>query len=305
MTDTTPIPMQAVAEIDAQPADDDTRLWSVTTILKAIGSDEGLIEWSAQESARTAIRSERTWKAILADQDEDAAVAWIAGGRFRPAKGERSATKLGSAVHACCELYVVTGVRPALGTNLGEDLGKVDAELTPYLDSFELYLERFSPSYTAAEFTVFDTQYGYAGTADGTAHIEGVHSLIDYKTSKKSWGGRDGKTRRKPWNDVALQMAAYRWAEFAAVWRARRYEQWSRRYYLLNGAETDLAVPVPATEGGIVIHITPEHCDVYPVDCGKEVHLEFLYSIEAARWEYERSRNVIGEALALLDKKGR
>jgi hypothetical protein len=302
MTDTTPIPMQAVAEIDAEPSDDDQRYWSVTTILKAIGSSEGLIEWSAQEASRAAIRNERTWKAILADDGEAAAVSWLSQARFKPAKGERSATKLGSAAHACFELYVVTGDRPAIGTNLGEDLGVVDLELQPYLDSFELYLERFSPSYTAAEFTVYDTRYGYAGTADGTAHIETVHALIDYKTSKVSYDGR-GK-RRRPWVDVALQMAAYRHAEFAAVWRARRYEQWSRRYYLLNGHETDLAVPVPATDGGIVVHVTPEHCDVYPVECGPDVHEAFLYAIEAARWSFQTSRNVIGEPLALLDKKG-
>lgn len=303
MTDTAPIPMQAVADVDAKPGPEDLRMWSVTTILKAIGSSEGLIEWSAQEAGRISIRSERTWKAILADQGEEAAVAWIAEARYRPPKGERTATKLGSAVHACCELTVVTGKRPEPGTYLGEDLGVVDAELEPYMDSFQLFLDRFSPSYTAAEFTVFDTKYGYAGTADGTAHIEGVHALIDYKTSKKSYDGR-GK-RRKPWNDVALQMAAYRHAEFAAVWRARKYEQWSRRYYLLNAQETELAVPVPATDGGIVLHITPEHCDVYPVECGLEVHEAFLYSIEAARWTYQTSRDVLGEPLAMLGKKGR
>jgi hypothetical protein len=61
-----------------------------------------------------------------------------------------------------------------------------------------------------------------------------------------------------------LQLAAYRHAEFAAVWRARRFEQYSRRYYLLNPEERAMALPMPKTDGGLVIHITPEHCDVYP-----------------------------------------
>jgi len=296
------IPMQVSAEVDASPDDTDERYWSVTTILKAVGSNEGLIEWSAKETARAAIRSERTWKAMLDDEGEDAALAWLTKARFTPAKGQRTATKLGSAVHAACELYVVTGLRPELGAHLGEDYGDVDAEVEPYLDSFELFLDRFSPAFTAAEFTVYDTRYRYAGTADGSATIERVHALIDYKTSKDSFDGRGN--RKKPWVDVALQMAAYRHAEIAAVWRARRYERYSRRYYLLNTQERELAVPVPPTEGGIVVHLTPQHCDVYPVECGPEVHEAFLYSIEAARWSFQTSKSVLGEPLALLDKKG-
>jgi hypothetical protein len=150
--------------------------------------------------------------------------------------------------------------------------------------------------------TVYHPGYGYAGTLDGIATIDGTRVIIDYKTAKQSFDGRGN--RKKPWVDVALQLAAYRNAEFAAIWRARRYEQYSRRYYLLSGDERAMAVPVPHTDGGIVVHLTPHHCDVYPVDCGPEIHTAFLYAIEAARWSYQLSKRVLGDPIALLDVKG-
>jgi hypothetical protein len=282
----------------AQPAPDDERLWSVTTILKAFGDSEGLIQWTAIETAKAAVRSVKTVATMAAD-DEQEAVKWLTEARFRASRGERSATKLGEDVHAACEIYVVTGRRPSPGEQLPN--GVVDDEIAPYLNSFELWLDRFQPSYTAAEMTVYNPEYGYAGTLDGIATVDGSPVILDYKTSKQSFDGR-GK-RKKPWVDVALQLAAYRHAPLAAVWRARRFEQWSRRYYLLNSEERELAVPMPVTDGGLVIHITPDHCDVYPVDLGQEIFESFLYANEAARWSMFTSKKVLGEPLALLDQR--
>jgi len=280
------------------PDDGDERMWSVTTILKAFGDSEGLIQWTATETATAAVKGIKTVTAMAAD-DEASAIEWLRGSRFRAKRGERSATKLGEDAHAAFETYVVTGKRPQRGDRLTN--GEVDAEIEPYIDSFELWLDRFQPEYTAAEMTVYNPQYGYAGTLDGHVIVNGTPVILDYKTSKLSFDGQ-GK-RKKPWNDVALQLAAYRHAPLAAVWRARRFEQWSRRYYLLNGDERSLAVPTPTVEGGLVVHVTPQHCDVYPIDCGPDVFEAFLYAIEAARWSMFTSKQVLGEPLALLDNK--
>lgn len=294
------LPMTAEAEVAvAQPADGDDRLWSVTTILKSFGDSEGLIYWTADETAVAGVRSRETLAAIAEREGDDAAIEWLRGARFRAGKGERSATKLGEDFHAAAERWVVNGARPAPGDPLPN--GEVDDELAPYLDSFDLWLERFQPVYTAAEVVVYHPRYGYAGQADGFCTVDGVPVIIDYKTSKKSFDGR-GK-RRRPWVDVALQLAGYRHAEFAAVWRARRFEEWSRRYYLLDADERALAVPVPAVDGGLCVHVTPHHCDVYPVDCGDDVFEAFLYAVEAARWSLFTSKRVLGDPLALLDRK--
>jgi hypothetical protein len=301
MSDTA-IPLTADAEVAVADGDaGDDRLWSVTTILKAFGDSEGLIYWTADETANAGVKSRETIAAIADREGEDAAVEWLRGARFRAGKGERSATKLGEDFHAAAERWVVNGVRPPPGDPLPN--GQVDAELAPYLDSFELWLERFQPVYTAAEVVVYHPRYGYAGQADGYCTVDGVPVIIDYKTSKKSFDGR-GK-RKKPWVDVGLQMAAYRHAEFAAVWRARRFEEWSRRYYLLNADERGLAVPTPTVEGGLCVHVTPHHCDVFPVDCGDTVFEAFLYAVEAARWSMFTSKRIIGDPLALMDRKDR
>lgn len=292
--------MTAEAEVEVQPSDNDDRLWSVTTILKSFGDGEGLIHWSVNETAKAAVASLKTVNA-LAEDNPDSAVDWLKQARFRSKPGTRSATKLGTDVHACCEMYVVTGKRPELGTPLPN--GELDAEVAPYVDSFELWLERFQPQYVAAEVTVYNEQYGYAGTADGYAIVQGTPVIIDYKSAKDSFDARGN--RKKPWTDVAMQLAAYRHAPKAAVWRARKFESYGRRYYLLNADERELAVDTPAVEGGLVIHLTPEHCDVYPVDCGPDVFDAFLYAIEGARWTSVTSKRVLGKPLALMNKGAR
>lgn len=295
----TQLEMVADSVVDAQPATDDERLWSVTTILKAFGDSEGLIHWSVEETCKAAIEDHDLLGNILERKGPSDAIAWLRDARFKSARGTRSATKLGTDCHAAFEQYVVTGKRPPMGEQLIE--GVMDDELVPYLDSFELWLDRFQPEYVAAEVTVYNPQFGYAGTADGYCIIDGLPVILDYKTSKTSFDGR-GK-RKRPWTDVALQLAAYRAAPLAAVWRARKFEQWSRRYYLLNAEERELAVPTPEVEGGIVVHVTPHHCDIYPVDCGPAVFEAFLYATEAARWSLQTSKRVLGEPLALLDNK--
>lgn len=294
----TDIPMQAVAEIDATPDADDQRLWSVTTILKSYGDSEGLINWTASETAKAALRYQNTWRAMLNDTDEDEVARWIAQKRY-DTRHERSATKLGSAVHAAIEHQVVTGHRPTLGDDLGGDLGVYDPELEPYMDSFDRFLNHAQPQFEAAEMTVYNPQYGYAGTLDGIAVIGGQRFVIDYATSKQSF---DGKGKRKaPWRDKAPQITAYRYAEFAAVWKARKHEQWGRRYYLLSEDERSQAIPMPQVDGGLCVHLTPRHADGYPVDCSEATFEDFLYIIETHRITQERAPRWVGEPLFLLD----
>ena len=58
-----------------------------------------------------------------------------------------------------------------------------------------------------------------------------------------------------------------------------------------------MAVPVPEVDTGLVIHITPDHCDAYPVECGPDIFESFLFIQEAARWQFQTSKTVIGRPL--------
>jgi len=269
------------------PADDDLRHWSVTTLIGALDKP-ALMYWAAEQAALCAIRQVATWQAIEGENGTAEAVKWISGARFRTPKGERGGAELGTAVHDAIETYTLTGNRP-----------DIDAEIEPYLVQFDRWAQTWQPSYQATEVTVFAPTYGYAGTCDAFLTIDGVRFIADYKTSKKSFD-KQGKPT-SPYPEVALQLAAYRYAEMAAVWRPRRFEKFRRRYYLLSENERSAAVPVPEVDAGLAVHITPEHCEAYPVRCGEDVFEQFLFVVEAARYLFETSRIVIGPPLTKGD----
>lgn len=288
------MPLEILAPLDdASPAEGDLQLWSVTSIIGVLDKP-ALLWWAAEQSALAAIHQVRTWQAMLADEDGrcdhlDATrcqpLKWLRDARLRPVAGRRSATELGEAVHAAIEEYVVTGRRP-----------DVDDEVRPYLEQFDRWAQRFAPVYEAAELTVYHPDYGYAGTLDAIAVVGGVRYIVDYKTSRTSVDARGAPTKPYP-EQVALQLAAYRHAQYAAVWRPRRFERFRRRYYLLSQTERSMAIPVPEVDTGLVIHLTPEHCDAYPVRCDEAVFEAYLDVQGAARWVIQESRAVMGDPL--------
>ncbi len=300
------------ADDTATPNDGDLKLWSVTSIIGVLDSP-GLKFWAAEQSSIAAVRQQSTWRGMLEDcadscqhlsARECEAVKWLRNAMNRRPKDVLSASDLGSTVHALCEEYALTGVRPDTDRieeeirTQGAPTVKPELELptvTAMLDRFDGWLARAQPSYQATEVCVYSPTYGYAGTADAFLTVGGTRFIVDYKTTREP---RDGRGKPKtPYPEVALQLAAYRYAEGAAVWRPRRTEQQWRRYYLLSEAEREMAVPVPEVDGALCIHITPEACESYPVASDEGVHTSFLYVQEAARWHLQESKNAIGDPL--------
>jgi hypothetical protein len=283
---------QAAIE-DATPEQGDLELWSVTTIIGALDKP-ALMYWASEQAALAAVHSTKTWQAMLADDEAECthtdaatcqAVKWLRDARLRKPKGIRSATELGELVHKACEEYALTGTRPV-----------VDPEVRPFLDRFDEWLDRFSPAYQATEVAVYHPELGYAGTADAFLTIEGVRYIADYKSSRKSVDARGNPTTPYP-EQVGLQLAAYRWAKHAAVWRPRRMEKFRRRYYLLGPEERAMAQPVPDVDTGLAIHITPDSCEAFPIRCDEAVFDAYLAAQDAARWLFQTSKRVMGDPL--------
>jgi hypothetical protein len=271
----------AVDDVKPEPGDD--RFWSVTTIIGALDKP-ALVHWSAIETAKAAVDGIDIVQSRLRNEGRDSAIDYLKGARFRRPPGQRGAAELGTAVHAACEQYALTGTRP-----------DVDGEVAPFVVQFDRFLQEFQPRYVATEVTVYEPEYSYAGTSDAFLNIDGMRLIVDYKTSRESF---DAKGNPKgPYPEVALQLAAYRHASLAAVWRARRFESFRRRYYLLSAMEKAQAAPVPEVDGGVVIYLTPDRYGVYPVRCDESVFEQFLYVIEAARWSFETSKAVIGHPM--------
>lgn len=286
------------------PDSDDLTLWSVTTIIGVIDKP-ALLYWAAEQTANAAIDSIRTWQGMVDEQGREEAVKWLRDARFRRPKTLLSDSALGSVTHAVCEAYALTGTKPTkeFVEQLIRDEGgpQVDVEhetavVGRNLNQFDGWLQRFTPSYQATEVCVYNPTYGYAGQADAFLTIDGVRFITDYKSSRKP---KDSQGRRKtPYPEqVGLQLAAYRYAEYAAVWRPRRFEKFRRRYYLLGAEERELAVRVPEVDTGLVIQITPESCESYPIRVDEEAHNAFLYALEMFRWVNETSKTVMSDPL--------
>lgn len=289
-----------VVDTHRQPGDQ--VMWSVTTILKAINTGDALLNWAVKVTAERAVASLDLIANRLDHEGVDSAVELVKGLRWQTG-GRLSDTELGTLAHGLFETYALTGGRPVVTPELhplhvaqGLVLHPEDLDaLGGMLDQFDGWLQRYQPQYLATEVVVYEPEMGYAGQADGFVTLGGTDVIIDYKTSRNTYDGR-GKVRR-PYAENSLQLAAYRFATHAAVFRARRYEARSRRYYLLSAAEREAALPVPKVDGGLIIKVTPDHLGVYPVRCDEREHEAFLYAQEVARWLYNEAGEAIGEPL--------
>lgn len=268
----------------AKPAPDDLRMYSVTTILNALDKP-ALMYWAAEETAKAAVSVAKSLSLRVEEDGEEATIKWLRDARFRRPKGMRSATELGTAVHDALEQLALTGQWP-----------EVDDEVRPFVEQADRWMQKFQPTYLAVESTVFNETYGYAGTLDAIAEVDGVRFLLDYKSSRKSFDGRGKPTSPYP-EQVGLQLSAYRYAEYLAAWRPRRYEYQKRRYYLMGTAEKEAALPVPEVDACLVLHLTPEHCEAFPIKADEEVFQAFLFTLECFRWLNETSKTIMGDPL--------
>ena len=266
------------------PLPDDFRMYSVTTILGALDKP-ALIYWAATETAKAAVSAAKSLPIRVEEDGPEATVKWLEDARFRRPRGLRSATELGTAVHDALEQLALTGKFP-----------EVDDEVRPFIEKADAWMQKFQPVYQASELTVYSPNYGFAGTLDAIATIDGIRFIIDYKTSRKSFDNRGKPTSPYP-EQVGLQLAAYRFSQYAATWRPRRYEHMRRRYYLLGTDERETAVPVPEVDMGLVLHLTPEHCEAYPINCDEKAFDAFLFTLECYRWINETSKTVMGQPL--------
>jgi hypothetical protein len=277
--------LDVLAPVDVEkPLPDDLRLYSVTTIIGALDKP-ALLYWAAEETAKAACKVAKSLPSRIDEDGEAEVVKWLRDARFRRPKGQRSATELGTAVHDALEELALTGKFPV-----------VDAEVQPFIEQADRWMQKASPVFEAAEMCVYNSTYGYAGTLDAIAIIGGARLLIDYKSSRRATDAR-GKPATPFASQVGLQLAAYRYAEFAATWRPRRYEYQRRRYYLLGQSERNDAKPVPEVDGCLVIHLTPERCEGFPIDAGPEARDAFLYTLECFRWLNNTSKHILGDPL--------
>lgn len=214
----------------------------VTTIKNVLGSGQGLIDWAAGRVAARATDLAERFRDGRIGRDE------LLVGLLDPSLGQAHneerdrAADFGTVFHSLVEAWA-TGRKAEFPAN--PDLL---ARATHFLE----WERSNSPRWIVNEFPVFSRAHRYAGTCDAVVEIGGRTLIVDVKTSKSVHA------------DYALQLAAYRYAEF-------RME---------DGVET----PISPVDSCAILHVAPDKCELLELEAGPEQFDAFLACRRLLDW---------------------
>lgn len=227
------------------------RIRGATTIVGEGMPKPALLNWAGKATAEFAIDNWDTLSGLPLTER----LKKIEGGRYE--KRDAASAK-GSAVHAMAERLIA-----------GETVTVPD-ELTGYVQSCVRFLDDFDVRQEHVEVVVYSDTHRYTGTTDLIAKVllpdmpdydhigrddDGYSTgLLDWKTSKSGIFG-----------DVALQLVAYRHAEFL----------------IDSGGQV---IDMPEVDFTAGIHLRPDgQYSFVPLETGDDVFRDFLYIKEVAR----------------------
>lgn len=223
---------------------------SVTTVISDGIPKPGLARWMAKKVAEVAGRERES----IAGRSEQDAIKYLLASLTSSANaGEAAST--GSRVHAICEDYAKSGTFP----------DALDEDVAPFIEQYKRFILDWNPEYVESEATVYSRLYGYAGTLDAIARIDGRTYILDIKTGKGVWP------------EVALQLAAYRHADFI-------------------GRPDGREDPIPDCDGALVLHLRPDAYELLPVSADSAVHDTFLSALDIHRWIRYDAKAIVGTA---------
>jgi hypothetical protein len=238
---------------------DGEKVDGVTTVTNNGVPKPQLIKWAAEETWKYAIDH---W-AELSVLPLSERISRLEGARFDTL---REASERGTEVHAQIVCYLAgEPVTPPAGLE-----GHVDAAIK-FVDEWEL-------EELLVETPVFSRAFGYAGRPDAIARLAGGDDvwLLDWKTHRSG-----------PFIESALQLAAYRYADF---------------YVVEGDVDGDgLVVEHPMRELGItrtgIVHVKADEAVLYPYDAGAEAFAIFGAVQQVAAFATSSRESWIGDAL--------
>lgn len=218
-----------------------------------------LDKWGVREVAEFAVDHLAEWRLL----ERDAAVKLL---KNAPNRTRDGASKRGTDVHEIVDRLARGQVVPTLSD-----------DLEPWIRSARQFVADFRPKVIWSEVTVFNRQFGYAGTLDLIGDFPGYGRMIaDYKTSKAVYGS------------TGVQLAAYRHAEYGILDDSLPAGEMHRRR-LPDGIE-----------GGLIVNLTADGYKVIPVECGTRQLDAFVCAIEVANHCAEADR-LVGAPLRPVD----
>ena len=230
--------------MDGQQAD------GVTWIIGQGVPKPNLITWAANETAGYAVNH---WDE-LAEAGPAERLRTLERARFasRDGPGER-----GTAVHQLAHRLAA-----------GEDV-QVPEPLVGHVDAYLAFVEDWRPSEILAETVVGNRKHRYMGTLDAVAHLGDTQVwLLDFKTAASGI-----------WPEAALQLSAYRNAEF---------------YLDADGNEH----PMPQVDVAGCVWLRADGYDLIPVNTDPETFRVFLYAQQVAHFGSQPRETYVGDQLA-------
>lgn len=227
---------------------DGKRIPGVTTIIGQSSPSGGLLKWYGTEAAQWAAAHWELREEL--GHDKWVEIAALAAETTRDRAADR-----GRAIHEAADALVA-----------GEPID-VPEEIAAPASNVIRFLDAWGANVQATECVVFHTGYRYAGQFDAIAELsDGQRWLLDYKTGSGVY------------STVALQLAAYRNAEYL-IWDGRE-------------------IAMPRIDATGVVHITENGFELIPVDTGPEVFETFVNSIPVYRFHGTKiGRDAIGTPL--------
>lgn len=235
--------------LDGQKAD------GVTTLLGAGIPKPALLNWGIKSVAEYAAdHLDR-----LVEMQPMGREAIVSALKQSPYTDRDKAAKRGTEVHALAE-KLIHGVEV-----------DVPDELAGHVESYVRFLDEWRPEPVLVEAVVGSRKWRYCGTLDSVFDLpDGRRVIADIKT------GRSGI-----YAETALQLAAYRWAEFHSDPADERLQQ----------PMADLGIG-----GGMALWVRADGYDVFDVPCGEREFKDFLHAVWVARW-VGRSKELVGDPL--------
>lgn len=227
--------------------DGEKKLPGVTTIISNGYPKGALIDWAGKTTANYAIDH---W-AELEELPPTQRLKQLNEARFTD---RDSAANRGRDVHRYAEALVA-----------GERVKKPD-DIAGHIESYVRFLDEFEPHPIVVEGVVINRQHGYAGTLDLIADIGEERWLLDIKTSRSGVFG-----------DVALQLAAYRYAESLL-------DEHGQEKPMLDVHRTGS------------VHVRADGYSLIPVEAGPQEFRMFLY-VQQVAWFTERASYLLGEPM--------
>lgn len=241
--------------------DGDRRVPGVTSIIDK--KDKPFLPpWYARMTAELAIDSLNHIQA-MAGRDRAGAVQYLSGAARRYTKIRAD---VGSAAHDLFERMM-----------RGEPLGPVGPDLEPYRANFAEFLAAVNPELLYAEDVAWSDAHDYAGRLDSILRVWFDPETGEFTPDRS---GRpfdaivDWKTSKSAHPEVALQLSGYRHAD-----------------WLIHADGT--REPMPAVDGGYVLHITDQAWSFIPVPCDRRIFMYFLALRSVFEWDAEVAPTVL------------